>query len=91
MDLVPGMVTYFWMIPTRTGTFEILCAELCGVGHHAMRGYVVVEEESDFEAWLEEQVTFEEALARSSDDHEDAVDPVLLEAKMEFADRGTAK
>ena len=28
MDMVPGSVTYFWLTPTRTGTFEILCAEL---------------------------------------------------------------
>ena len=32
MDMVPGSVTYFWFTPTRTGTFEVLCAELCGVG-----------------------------------------------------------
>ena len=44
MDMVPGIVTYFWFTPTRTGTFEILCAELCGVGHPHMRGKVVVDE-----------------------------------------------
>ena len=33
MDMIPGMVTYFWFTPTRTGTFEVLCAELCGTGH----------------------------------------------------------
>ena len=32
MDMIPGMVTYFWFTPTRTGTFEVLCAELCGSG-----------------------------------------------------------
>ena len=44
MDMVPGSVSYFWLTPTRTGTFEVLCAELCGLGHPAMRGTVVVEE-----------------------------------------------
>ena len=58
MDMVPGMVTYFWFTPTRTGTFDVLCAELCGVGHPQMRGTVVVEEESDYHAWLEQQQTF---------------------------------
>jgi len=58
MDMVPGQVTYFWFVPTRTGTFDILCAELCGVGHPHMRGAVVVEKESDFQAWLEQQQTF---------------------------------
>ena len=33
MDMVPGVVTYFWFTPTRTGTFEVLCFELCGTGH----------------------------------------------------------
>ena len=44
MDLVPGQVSYIWFTPTRTGTFDILCAELCGVGHPQMRGKVVVQE-----------------------------------------------
>jgi len=65
MDLVPGIVTYFWMTPTRTGTFEILCAELCGVGHHQMRGTVVVEEQAAFDAWLAEQMTFGQQLAQN--------------------------
>ena len=60
MDLVPGRVTYFWFTPTRTGEFEILCAELCGLGHAAMRGYVQIQEEADFQAWLQEQQTFAE-------------------------------
>ena len=38
MDMIPGSVTYFWFTPTRTGTFEVLCAELCGLGHAFMRG-----------------------------------------------------
>ncbi len=60
MDMVPGTVTYFWFTPTRTGEFEILCAELCGVGHAYMRGYVQVVDEADYEAWLQEQQTFAE-------------------------------
>ena len=66
MDLVPGTVTYFWLTPIRTGTFDILCAELCGVGHHAMRGIVVVEEESAYKTWLQEQTTFAQTLARAT-------------------------
>lgn len=65
MDLVPGIVTYFWMTPTKTGTYEILCAELCGVGHHAMRGTVVVEEQAAFDSWLGEQMTFGQLLAQN--------------------------
>ena len=65
MDMVPGMITYFWLTPTRPGTFDILCFELCGVGHHAMRGNVVVETQDSFEDWLEEQETFAQSLARA--------------------------
>ena len=57
MDMVPGMVTYFWLTPIRTGTFDILCAELCGVGHAFMRGTVVVETEAEHRAWLDDQKT----------------------------------
>jgi cytochrome c oxidase subunit II len=60
MDMVPGMVTYFWFTPTRTGTYEVLCAELCGTGHGYMRGTVMVDTEEDYQAWLEGQSTFAE-------------------------------
>ena len=52
MDMVPGMVTYFWFTPTRTGTFEALCAEFCGVGHSAMRGRGRGRAEPDYQTWL---------------------------------------
>jgi cytochrome c oxidase subunit 2 len=64
MDMVPGLVTFFWLTPTRTGTFDILCAELCGSGHYAMRGKVVVEEPAAFNAWLAEQQTFAQQQAK---------------------------
>jgi len=65
MDMVPGMVTYFWFVPTRTGTFEALCFELCGIGHPNMRGKVVVETESDYQAWLQKQKTFAQLSAQA--------------------------
>ena len=65
MDLVPGLVTYFWFKPIRTGSFEILCAELCGVGHHAMRGVVVVDKKSDYQVWLQKQTTFAQSLTQA--------------------------
>src|ERR671923_275224 len=58
MDMVPGQVTYFWFTPTRVGDFEVLCAELCGVGHAFMRGKVVVDKDSDYQTWLQGQQTF---------------------------------
>jgi cytochrome c oxidase subunit 2 len=58
MDMIPGSVTYFWFTPTRTGTFQVLCAELCGQGHAFMRGTVMVDTQEDYLAWLGEQQTF---------------------------------
>ena len=42
-DLVPGLTTKVQFEPTRTGKFEIACAELCGLGHYRMRGELFVE------------------------------------------------
>ena len=65
MDLVPGLVTYFWFTPTRLGEFELLCAELCGNSHYNMRGTMVISEQADYEAWLAEQPTFGELAAEA--------------------------
>ncbi|QDP01325.1 cytochrome c oxidase subunit II [Thalassotalea sp. PS06] len=58
MDLVPGLTSYFWFTPTKTGTYEIFCQELCGVAHYLMRGKIVVEQQQEFEQWLQQQPTF---------------------------------
>lgn len=63
MDMIPGVVTYFWFTPTRTGQFEVLCAELCGTGHPYMRGGVVVDTQEDYQAWLDGQSTYAELYA----------------------------
>jgi cytochrome c oxidase subunit II len=68
MDLVPGMLTHFWFTPTRTGKFDLLCEELCGIGHFAMRGRVVVEEAGAFEAWQRGHPTFAQLRARPAGD-----------------------
>jgi cytochrome c oxidase subunit 2 len=60
MDMVPGAVTYFWFTPTRTGSFDVLCAELCGLAHAQMRSKVFVDEEGEYQAWLAQQQTFAE-------------------------------
>jgi cytochrome c oxidase subunit II len=65
MNTVPGMVTFFWFTPTRTGRFEILCAQLCGIGHYTMRGVLVVDKEPAFEAWLSQQPTFAQLAAEA--------------------------
>ncbi|HXW09701.1 MAG TPA: c-type cytochrome [Steroidobacteraceae bacterium] len=68
MDLVPGMITYMWLTPTRTGQFEILCEELCGTGHFAMRGRVVVDDEAAYQTWLAAQQTYAQRRERPPGD-----------------------
>lgn len=68
MDLLPGQVSYIWLTPTVEGEFNIMCAELCGIGHFAMRGEVRVVGEEEFQSWLEQQTTFGELQAREAPD-----------------------
>jgi len=44
MGFVPGIATYFCVSPTRTGTFQTICAELCGVRHSQIHRYLAVKE-----------------------------------------------
>ena len=63
MDTLPGIITFYWFTPEKKGEYEILCAEYCGTGHYAMRGFVKVDEEQDYSDWLAQQTSFEKMLA----------------------------
>jgi cytochrome c oxidase subunit 2 len=54
-DAIPGTTIPVWFEATKTGQYEIVCAELCGLGHYRMRGFLTVENEADLQAWLAEQ------------------------------------
>ncbi|WP_111411988.1 c-type cytochrome [Billgrantia lactosivorans] len=60
MDMVPGQTSSFWFTPTVPGEYEIVCAQLCGIAHFAMRGRIEVVEQEDFDAWLKAQDTYAE-------------------------------
>jgi cytochrome c oxidase subunit 2 len=66
MDMVPGLVSYFWFTPIAAGSYEILCAEFCGLGHYNMRGRMVVETPQAFEQWLRDQPTFARMLEQQA-------------------------
>jgi len=66
MDTLPGIITYYWFTPEKTGEFEILCAEYCGTGHYAMRGFVKVDEEKDYIDWLAKQISYEKMFAKNN-------------------------
>ncbi len=51
LDAVPGRIHRTWFRPRATGTFEIACAQHCGVEHHRMRGTVTVVSDGEFERW----------------------------------------
>ncbi len=85
MDMVPGMVSYFWFTPTRTGMFEILCAEFCGVGHYNMRGRLYVETPEDFDRWLAAQTTFAQARAGPA---RTAASPLVERGRLLAAENG---
>lgn len=54
-DAVPGMIIPVWFIPNRIGEYEIVCAQLCGLGHFRTRGFVHVQTDGDYRKWLAEE------------------------------------
>jgi len=54
-DSVPGRVITGWFKPTKTGTYDIQCAEMCGIGHGIMQSTLVVETPEDHNKWLASQ------------------------------------
>jgi len=51
-DVIPGRYTETWFEASQPGTYEILCAEYCGLSHSRMRGTVVVLSQQDYDEWL---------------------------------------
>lgn len=52
-DAVPGRIIKGWFNATKIGKYEIMCAEICGIMHSAMKGYLVVESEEDYNKFLD--------------------------------------
>ncbi len=51
-DAVPGRIITGWFEPILTGTYDIQCAEICGIGHGLMPGRVVIETPEQHTAWM---------------------------------------
>ena len=49
---MPGRRITGWFEPTKTGTFDIQCAEICGIGHGIMAARIVIETPEQHAAWL---------------------------------------
>jgi cytochrome c oxidase subunit II len=54
-DAVPGRVITGWVKPTKMGTFDIPCAQMCGIGHGIMMGQLVVQSAADYPQWLQQR------------------------------------
>jgi cytochrome c oxidase subunit II len=52
LDAVPGITGHYRVTPTRLGSYPVVCAELCGLGHAYMRSTVTVVQPKQFQAWL---------------------------------------
>jgi cytochrome c oxidase subunit II len=55
IDAVPGITTSFRITPNRRGTYPVVCAELCGLGHSVMRQSAHVVSQDEFDQWLQDR------------------------------------
>jgi cytochrome c oxidase subunit 2 len=55
-DVTPGLPAATWFTPTATGSWEIGCSQLCGLGHYRMRGVFEVRAEAEWKAFVAEEV-----------------------------------
>jgi cytochrome c oxidase subunit 2 len=54
-DAIPGQIIPMWFKPIKTGNYEVVCGQLCGLGHYGMKGMLVVDNPADYQAWLKER------------------------------------
>src|SRR5438128_10052864 len=54
-DAIPGSLIPMWFKPIKEGTYEVICGQLCGLGHSGMKGTLVVDTPADYQAWLKER------------------------------------
>lgn len=54
-DVIPGMRIPVSWTPTVPGDYEISCAQLCGLGHYRMRGFMTIHTPETFKAWEDEK------------------------------------
>ena len=54
-DATPGVKSHMWFKPTKTGTWDIICGQLCGSGHSQMKATLEVVTEKEYNEWAKEQ------------------------------------
>jgi cytochrome c oxidase subunit 2 len=54
-DFVPGVDLSIHFTATKVGKYEIVCTQLCGLGHYNMKAYLEVKSQEDFDSWIKQQ------------------------------------
>src|SRR5271154_5735265 len=58
-DFVPGLDVSLHFTATQIGKYEIVCTQLCGLGHYNMKAYLEVMSQDDFDNWLKKQAALQ--------------------------------
>ena len=53
-DVIPGIDIPVYFTPIKTGSYEISCAQLCGLGHYRMKGKLTIHTPEDYQGWLQQ-------------------------------------
>lgn len=58
-DFVPGLDVSIHFTATKIGRYEIVCTQLCGLGHYNMKAYLEVKSQEDYDAWIKQQAALQ--------------------------------
>lgn len=58
-DFVPGLDVSIHFTATKIGKYEIVCTQLCGLGHYNMKAYLEVKSQEDYDAWIKQQAALQ--------------------------------
>jgi len=58
-DFVPGLDLSVHFTATKIGKYEIVCTQLCGLGHYNMKAYLEVKSQEDYDAWIKQQAALQ--------------------------------
>jgi len=58
-DFVPGLDVSVHFTATKIGRYEIVCTQLCGLGHYNMKAYLEVKSQEDYDAWIKQQAALQ--------------------------------
>lgn len=58
-DFVPGLDVTIHFTATKVGKYEIVCTQLCGLGHYNMKAYLEVMSQEDYDTWIKQQAALQ--------------------------------